>query len=435
MKRLLFLVVMVLVFQSRVAAQEGGQRSGGNEIVLTGESTLADYLSYAALHNPGLEAAFERWQAALAVIPQAGALPDPRFTFSYYIQEVETRVGPQQRSLAVSQTFPWLGKLKSRGDAAARAADAAEQRYEAARLDLFYRVKQAYYDYYYLARAVQIAEENVHLLTYLQDVTLTAFASGKGSHADAIKAQIELGKTEDLLRSLQDKQRPAAARLNAELNRPPDAGLPWPEHINDEEAVFSDEQVFAWFHDSPRLKAADFDAESRKAEWSLAKKQIIPDLMLGLSVVNTGPARMPGVEGSGKDPVIASFSLNIPLWFGKYRAEARQKKAQYRVAIDQRTDLENRLTSELEAALFGYRDAERKEDLYGGSLIPKARQHFEATEQAYTGGTASLLDVIDAQRTLLDFSLALERAKVDRAQRLAELEMRVGRELPRVENP
>jgi len=436
MKRQLIITILAVVAYQPVAAQDGVSAMAGESIALTEESALSDYLSYAALHNPRLQAAFAQWQASVARIPQATALPDPRFTFSYFIQEVETRVGPQRRSLALTQTFPWLGKLKSRGDAAARAADAAEQKYEAEKLGLFYRVKQAYYEYYYLARSVEIAEEHVQLLTYLEEVALTAYASGKGSHADAMKAQIELGKAEDLLQSLRDKRRPVMARLNAELNRPPAAPLSWPKKVDENRGTaIIDEQFLDWFRENPRFKSADFTVESRRADWSLAKKQFIPDLTLGVKVIDTDPARMPGIDDSGKNPVVATFSFNIPLWFGKHRAGARQKKAQYHAALAERTDLENKLTAELETALFDYRDAERKRQLYGGSLLPKAQQHFEVTQQAFISGEASFLDLVDAQRTLLDFTLALERAFVDRAQRLAELDMRVGHELPRVDNP
>jgi len=433
MKRLLAVSILICALCGSAPAQEYRGDGGGNEIVITAQSTLGDYLGYAALHNPDLQAAFERWRAAVEAVPQARAFPDPRFTFSYYIQEVETRVGPQRRSAALTMTFPWLGKLASRGDAAAGRADAAEQRYEAAKLALFYRVKQAYYEYYYLARAEETAEENVRLLTDLQEVTLAAYASAKGSYANAIKAQVELAKLEDLLRSLQDRRGPAVARLNAELNRPPDAALSPPARIDDEDAVFTDEEIRAWFRENPELKAAGYDAESRKAEWSLAKKQPLPDFMLGLSVIDTGPARMPGVMDSGKDPVVASISFNIPLEIGRYRAEAREKQAQYLAALSTRTGIENRLSAELEAALFGYRDAERKKDLYATSLIPKARQQLDVTRQAFAGAQASFLELIDAQRTLLEFTLTQERARADCAVRLAELEMRVGRELPRAE--
>ncbi len=38
-------------------------------VLLTKDSGLSDYLAYAALNNPGLEAAFNRWKAALEQIP------------------------------------------------------------------------------------------------------------------------------------------------------------------------------------------------------------------------------------------------------------------------------------------------------------------------------------------------------------------------------
>jgi hypothetical protein len=69
------------------------------QITLTESSSLEDYLAYGALNNPGLQAAFQEWQAALERIPQVRALPDPRLTFAYLIREVETRVGPRQAKI------------------------------------------------------------------------------------------------------------------------------------------------------------------------------------------------------------------------------------------------------------------------------------------------------------------------------------------------
>jgi len=110
---------------------------------LTASATLPDYLAYAALNNPQLEAAFNRWKAALENVPQARTLPDPRFNYRYFIQEVETRVGPQMQGFGIGQLFPWFGKLTLRGEAALEAANAVQQQYEAAKLKLFDDVKQA----------------------------------------------------------------------------------------------------------------------------------------------------------------------------------------------------------------------------------------------------------------------------------------------------
>ena len=111
------------------------------------QSKLSDYLIYAAFNNPGLEAAFNRWKAAIERVPQVKSLPDPRFNYRYFVEQVETRVGAQEQAFGIAQMFPWFGKLELRGQAATDAAYAARQRYETAKLKLFFQVKDAYYEY------------------------------------------------------------------------------------------------------------------------------------------------------------------------------------------------------------------------------------------------------------------------------------------------
>ena len=103
-------------FVNRVADDSGGSVPPVTKLPdLKAGAELPDLLAYAALNNPGLEAAFHRWKAALERVPQAKSLPDPRFTYRYFIEEVETRVGAQRQRFAIAQTFPWFGKLKLQG--------------------------------------------------------------------------------------------------------------------------------------------------------------------------------------------------------------------------------------------------------------------------------------------------------------------------------
>ena len=398
---------------------------------LNEDSTLSDYLTCAALNNPGLKAAFLRWKAALEKIPEVSSPPDPRFTYTYFIREVETRVGPHRQKFGLSQTFPWLGKLKLRGHAASEAAQAEKQRYEAAKLKLFYQVQEAYYEYYYLAQAIAVTRENFNLVRYVESVARTRYAAGATDHADIIRAQVELGKLEDRLRTLSDLRWAIVARLNAALNRPAPAHLPWPARAEEEEVAFTQDEILTWLkQNNPELRAVDFLAARERWNIDLAKKNYYPDLTLSLERVDTGEAAMPGVEDSGKDPVMAMVSINIPLWREKYRAGERQAQARYRAFQEERSDRENRLAADVKLTLYKYRDAERKMDLYKNTLIPKADQSLRVNIYTYQAGKGTFLDMIDAARTILDFQLAYERAFADRAQRLAELEMLVGTRLP-----
>jgi len=394
---------------------------------LNDSSTLADYLRYAAANNPGLEAAFNRWRQAAEKIPQARSLPDPRLTYSYYIREVETRVGPQRQRLGLAQTFPFFGKLSLREKVAVHNAEAERQRYQAARNKLFYRVKRAWYEYQFLGRAIEINEENLDLLTHLESVVRTKYTAGAANYSDLIKAQVELARFEDRLNSSRDRLKPVAAELNAALNRDLEAPPPPTGRIDMQHITPTGEQLTTLLRDgNPDLKALDLTTRGSRAAVDLARKDFYPDFTLGLDYVETAGALMPGTPDDGKNPLMAMVSINLPLWRGKYRAAEREAGARTEAAVQERREKENVLLARLQTALFNFRDARRKIELYDSALLPKAEQSLGAVQQAFVVGNTDFLDLIDAQRTLLEFQLVRERALVDLANSLAEIEMLVG---------
>ena len=100
------------------------------------------------------------------------------------------------------------------------------------------------------------------------------------------------------------------------------------------------------------------------------------------------------------------------------------------MAVNSRAALVNSLSADVEMALFGFQDAGRKITLYRDTLIPKAAQALQAAQTAYAASKVDFQDYLDAQRTRLDFQLSYERSLADRAARMGELEMLVGKRLP-----
>jgi outer membrane protein TolC len=149
---------------------------------------------------------------------------------------------------------------------------------------------------------------------------------------------------------------------------------------------------------------------------------------IGLDYVFTEDSGMGGAD-SGKDPIVAMFSVSLPLARSKYRAAEREARAERAAAVSERADRENNLAAELQEALYGFRDAERKIGLYRDTLLPMARQSIEVARQSFEAGKADFLDLIEAQRTLLEFELSHARALADRVVALAGIEMLVGRKI------
>ncbi len=402
--------------------------------VLSTDSTLADYVVYALLENPQLEAQFNRWKAALEEGIIEGTLPDPQFTYRYYI--VRMGAGPdmeQRQTMELSQVFPWFGKLKLRSKRAEDEAAAQKQLFEAERLRVIYEVKDAYYEYYYLAQSIHNTRESRRLTEHMEGVARARYRADAVGHADVIRAQVELGRLDDRVRTQEDLRAPAMARLNAVLNRPADAELPWPGEIEPVSTNLDDSDILALAEEhNPQLKAMIHTIDREQRGIALARKEYFPDIMVGGEWMDM--TMMPGMSGDSRDGWAVMVGVNVPIWWHKYAAGVRQASARHHAAQLERLDEVNALRTRLARALYELRDAERKIALYRDTLIPRAEASVGATEAAFRTGTATFLELLESVRVLLEFELSHQRALASQAQRLAEVEMWVGRNLPRTQH-
>ena len=397
------------------------------EFDLPAAPALRDCLTYAAMHNPGLKAAFHRWRAAVEQIEQAGTLPDPKFTYAYYFQEVETRVGPQRQAFTLAQAFPWFGKLSLRRDAAGQHAQAKWHLFQAEKLALYVRVTEAYSEYYYLGRAVSATRDNLKLLELMERLVRTRYRTAAANHPDIIRVQIELGKLADRLESLERLRGAFQARLDAALGRPAGAAeLPWPESVPYEPVSGDLAQLTARMADNPQLRAMTCEVAAAQHGIDLAKKQYYPDITLAGKFIDTHDRVGPGPSDDGQDAVVGMVTVNVPIWRGKLAAGVREARHRHTAAVMARARTSDDLAAHLREALFQVRDAGRKARLYSKTLIPKARESLKVIQTGFGSGTSNFNDLIDAQRVLLEFELSHHRALADHARWRAVVEQVVG---------
>ncbi len=391
------------------------------------EASLEAYTRLALQNNAGLRAAFEQWLAALERVPQATALPDPQFTYTNFIEEVQTRTGPQNNRFQLSQKFPWIGTLKGRGNVATEHAEAQWWLVEKRALALTRDVKDAYFEYAYLAQALRIVEENLSLLKGLEPVVQRRVQTG-ASQGELLRLQVEIGKVENEFDSLGDRRPSVNAGLNALLNRRSDSLLPWPETPETEVAQYAVADLKKRLQEAnPELKSLHYRIREAEERRTLARLSGYPDITVGLAYIDTGGAVTSMIPSdSGDDPFSVSIGFSLPIWRHKYDALKRQERAAMNSAQALSVQREHDLIAQLELTLYKYDDAVRQISLYRDTLIPRARQALEVTEISYESGRAALIDVIDSQRELLFFEKSYWRAVSDYQQHNAALEALCG---------
>ncbi|HCX21226.1 MAG TPA: TolC family protein, partial [Cytophagales bacterium] len=187
--------------------------------ILANAQSLDEYFKIAAENNPGLQAKYKSFEAAMERVAQVSSLPDPNLSFGYFISPVETRVGPQRARFSLTQMFPWFGTLKAQEDVATLMAEAKYQEFLDARNKLLYQVAAAYYPLYELKRLVEIENENISILSSYKDIASVKFQNGKGAMVDVLRVDIMLKDAATNLSILEQKKKPLETRFNKLLNR------------------------------------------------------------------------------------------------------------------------------------------------------------------------------------------------------------------------
>lgn len=376
--------------------------------------SLVDYLEQALAANPQIRAVEQRYQAATHRIPQAAALPDPSLQVTHFVESIQTRNGPQERSYMLSQRLPWFGKLKHQHRAASAEAQAQWHAYQDQQLSLVQRVSQAFFEYAYLGKAIGLTLENRDLLQQLEPV-VEARVQGGAAINELLRLKVEIGKIEDRLQSLQQNRIAQSAQLAELLAIELNAVIPWPDWQAPSPLQVDPAGLQAAVRaNHPRLKAMERRIESANARRERARLERYPDLSLGLNYAQIGdPSVSPVPASAGKDAWGVSLSLTLPIWVEKNDAATAEALAAQRSIESDRQHRENELLTTLATTLTRLEDAQRRLTLYGEELLGLAEQAAANSRAGYEGGQTGMLEVIDSERSLLEFQLQYWRAAAD----------------------
>jgi cobalt-zinc-cadmium efflux system outer membrane protein len=383
--------------------------------------------------NPAVASAAARARAARQQAPQARALPDPMVGVTGYVAPPETRVGPQRLTASLSQRFPWFGKLSLREQAALRQAEAREAGVEAQRLSLVTEVRRLFYEIAFLDVYRGVVETDRQTLVHFEELARARYASGAGIEQGVIKIQAEITRDDSRLLDIATRRAAMVAALNGLRDRPQEAPIPplalpgTPPTPLPTLAALRTRALAA----RPELASADAEIGRADTLVELAQKEYKPDITLGVMYTAVGDRTdPPGIVqpplDNGKDIFGISASLNLPIKRGKLKAGVEEAAEMRLAAVERKRDV----TTLIDRALGGLAERARLSGeqvrLFDRVLMVQAEQSLRSAEAAYAAGSLNSLDLLDAERTLLDVRTGAARARSDHAIALARLEGAIG---------
>ena len=363
--------------------------------------TLDDYFKIAAENNPGLQAVYNEYEAALQNVPQVSTLSDPIFSFGYFISPVETRVGPQQAKLSLTQMFPWFGTLKAQGNVAALMAEVKFQSFIDARNTLHFRVASAYYPLFELSDWIRIEQENISILESYKNIATKKFENGTGAMVDVLRVDIMLKEAQTNLSILRDKENPLLTTFNKLLNRPENEMV----HINNSlnaEVLSEDFRKDSLITANPKFRALDLKFHASKAAELAAQKQGRPKLGVGIDYVIVGERTDISLADNGKDILMPMVSVSIPLFRGKYKASVKEAQLMQQSYLNQQQEITNTLISEYEMVWFQVQQQLQLLALYE-QQIETSQQSLNLLFTSYGNSGKEFEEVLRMQQQLLKY--------------------------------
>ncbi len=404
------------------------QGAGPPEPVLGDEASLDDLIRFALANNPEIQVVHMQAHALEAREPQVRALDDPMLMTTTFLEPIQTAAGPQDVILNLSQKIPWFGKRDLRGQVAFQDAQATFARMAAAELSVVEQVKLAYYELYFLDRAIAVDKELEDRLEEVIAIAESKFktAREKTGLETVLQAQVELFQLQTLLIQLEQAKEKAKARLAKALHAPRGTTLDVVPAIPETNVPRSAEVLVAMIDQcQPNLEAVRRQRIGDRAALALAQKSYFPDVTVGVNYYGIGSTGL-SPAATGDDAFSLLVGVNLPIYKEKLNASVREAQFKAARTAQQYDALWDEVRAEVQTQHAQFIEDDRIFQILDKDILPKSQQTLDLSFEAYRVDRITFQQLIENYKTLLRHRIDYHRRLAQRAQAIATLERAVG---------
>jgi outer membrane protein TolC len=404
------------------AGSPAGKDVAALEANLGRKAALGDLVAIAYHSNPMIRAARAEWSRVVEKYRVDTAWADPELMAEgmYPAETLGDTAEPMDWKFSLAQAIPLWGRQGTAGKVSAAEAKIARLKLDAAVRDVVLQVRQSAAELRYLEEAVEIVQGQYFLVRKLTAAGAGAYTADRASLYEVMKARAQSGQLEYDGLLIDESARTERARLNALLDRPPDAPLGPVAAEAARPLAYGIGEIDALVEaNAEDVRIARAEVERSEAMAALTQYETLPGFAFEISYGNLNEVNQVG----------AKATVMLPLRLGKNagrigaaQADTEKMRAMYGAKVnDTRTAVRD--------IDFRLKNAERLASLYRDDLVPQAARAVETAQTRLSQGLGSLGDAAEAQSAWYNFRLALARAEADRSVLLARLEALAGRSL------
>ncbi len=325
-----------------------------------------------------------------------------------------------------------FGRLRRNLQAQGAFVGAAEEDLRDVRVTLTAELARAYFELRGAEEQLAVARRNADNQRRTFQVTRERLEAGRGTAFDTERARAQLDLTLASIPALEARVADARYRIAVLVGRPPAAvageleGDPGRLTLPDSIVVASPDSVI---RRRPDVAAAERRLAAGRALVGAAKSDYLPRLTVGggagFAATDFDLLGDRGTFRYAVGPVVSWPLLNL----GRVKAGVDAARAREAEAEAQYTQSVLRALAEVETSLARYRAGRARVERIGEAARASERA-AELARLRFTSGVADFLQVLDAERTMLEAEDQLAQARTEAATAYAALYKALGGALP-----
>lgn len=378
----------------------------------TNAQSLDSLLHLVVENNTELKSIELEYQSILEKKDQVSQLPNPQLGVGVPALRPETRLGPQMMMISASQMFPWFGALKAKEDVVISMSKAKYEQLSIVKLDLFYTVKSAYYQLYFLNKKQSVINKNITLFESLESLSLAKIESGQATIADALRVQTNLQGLRQQLLMIENKKLVFESKINEVTGQPIETKIAIADSLQLPILEYNlDEFRKKIESHHPLITQINYQIEQSNNTIDVNSSMNKPTIGLGLDYSLVGERTDATPMNNGRDILVPKVMVSIPLFRKSYKSKIAEEGF-----IQQSLELKKEtITDRMICLLIMY-----KADFDNGVLEKNVYQDQSKTMKMaynvlvanYSSSGNGFEELLMVQKQLLDFELGIFQAEL-----------------------
>jgi outer membrane protein TolC len=374
--------------------------------------SLDSLLQLVVENNTQLKSIELEYESVMEKKNQVNQLPNPQLGVGVPALRPETRLGPQMMMVSASQIFPWFGTLKSKEEVVISMSKAKYEQIAIVKLDLFYQVKSAYYQLYFLDQKQSVLRSNIKLYESLEAISLANVESGQATLSDVLRVQTKLQSLRQQLLMIDNQKFVFESKINELTKQPTSIKI----ELVDSLVLPVLEYDLASFknkieNNHPLITQVNYQIEQSNNSIAVNTNMNKPTLGLGLDYSFVGQRTDANPMNNGRDILVPKVMLSIPIYRKSYQAKIEEEKLiQQSLEVKKET-----ITDKMISLLINY-----KADYDNGLLEISLYQNQTNTMQMaydvllseYSSSGKGFEELLMVQNQLLEFDLGIYQAEL-----------------------